>query len=315
MKIVVLDGYTLNPDDLSWEGLEELGEVTVHDRTAPEELLKRAQGAEVLLTNKVVLDRQAMEDLPDLKYIGVLATGYNVVDLEAATRHGVVVTNVPAYSTDSVAQMTFALLLELTNKVGVHHEAVKSGMWSASLDFSFRKHALIELSGLALGVVGYGAIGRPVARIAEAMGMKVLVHTSTPRKGDGSKFVDLDTLFSKSDVVTLHCPLTEETEGIVSRDRLRTMKPSSFLINTARGPLVDEQALANALNEGKIAGAGLDVLVEEPPLPENPLLSAKNCIITPHIAWATLAARQRLMDIIVGNLKAWMDNRPVNTVS
>lgn len=315
MKIVVLDGYTLNPDDLSWEELEELGECVVYDRTAPDQLRERAKGAQVLMTNKVVLDGDAIRDLPDLRYIGVLATGYNVVDVEAARQAGVTVTNVPAYSTDSVAQMTFALLLELTNSVGVHHEAVTNGMWSASLDFSFRKHALVELSGLTLGIVGYGAIGRAVARIAGAMGMKVLVHTRTSGNGEGMRFVDLDTVFVESDVVTLHCPLTDETEGIVSRGRLRTMKPSAFLLNTARGPLVDEEALAEALNGGKLAGAGLDVLTAEPPPPDNPLLSAKNCIITPHIAWATLAARQRLMDIIVGNLRAWMDNRPVNIVS
>jgi glycerate dehydrogenase len=314
MKIVVLDGYTLNPGDLSWEGLESLGECIVHDRTTPDQLQKRALGARVLMTNKVVLDGDAIRGLPDLRYIGVLATGYNVVDVEAARQAGVTVTNVPAYSTNSVAQMTFALLLELTNSVGIHHEAVTNGMWSANLDFSFRKHALIELSGLTLGVVGYGAIGKAVAMIAGAMRMDVLVHTRTFTDGDGTRFVDLDTLFRESDVVSLHCPLTEETAGIVSRDRLQTMKPSSFLINTARGPLVDEQALAAALNEGLISGAGLDVLTEEPPPSDNPLLSAKNCVITPHIAWATLAARQRLMDTVTGNLRAWMGGRPENLV-
>ncbi|MDF1536804.1 MAG: D-2-hydroxyacid dehydrogenase [bacterium] len=315
MKIVVLDGYTLNPGDLSWEGLGKLGEVTVHDRTSPDELMDRAVGAEVLLTNKVILDAEAITNLPDLKYVGVLATGYNVVDLEAAAQSGIAVTNVPAYSTDSVAQMVFALLLELINGVGRHSRSVRSGIWSKSPDFSFHEIPLVELSGLTIGIVGYGAIGQGVARIARAMGMKVLVHTRTPGSEEGVQYLDLDTLFNESDVVSLHCPLTDKTVGIVNRERLTRMKPSAFLINTARGPLVDEQALADALNAGALAGAGLDVLSVEPPPPGNPLLSARNCVITPHIAWATKAARGRLMGTVVSNLEAWMDGRPVNTVS
>jgi glycerate dehydrogenase len=315
MKIVVLDGYTLNPGDLSWGRLEKLGEVTVHDRTAPEELMGRARGAEVLLTNKVVLDRQAIQNLPDLQYIGVLATGYNVVDVEAATEFGIAVTNVPAYSTESVAQMTFSLLLELASAVGRHSHAVRAGRWSESPDFSFHEVPLVELAGLTMGIVGYGAIGKAVRLIAEAMGMDVLVNTRTPLEEQGVRYVELETLFRESDIISLHCPLTDETEGVVSRERLAFMKPSAFLINTARGPLVDEGALADALKKGKIAGAGLDVLSQEPPSPDNPLLSAKNCIITPHIAWATLAARGRLMDTVVANLEGWLADRPVHVVS
>ncbi len=314
MKIVVLDGYTLNPGDLSWDELEGLGECTVYDRTAPDKLLERAKGARVLLTNKVILDREAMEQLPDLSYVGVLATGYNVVDAEAAVDRGVVVTNVPAYSTDSVAQLVFALLLEHASGVGRHNEAVHAGKWSGSPDFSFSVISTTELAGLTMGIVGYGAIGRAVARIAGAFGMKVIVHTRSLGQNDGIEFVDLNTVFTESDVVSLHCPLTPETVNLVNGERLKLMKTAGILINTSRGPLVDETALADALNKGRIAGAAVDVLSVEPPLEENPLLSARNCIITPHIAWATLAARQRLMDAVVRNLKAWMEGRPVNVV-
>jgi glycerate dehydrogenase len=315
MKIVVLDGYTLNPGDLSWDELKGLGECVVHDRTVPDELMERTKGAQVLLTNKVVLDREAMEQLPELVYIGVLATGYNVVDIEAAGERGIVVTNVPAYSTDSVVQMTFALLLETVNAVGRHNEAVHAGEWSGSVDFSFHVSPLVELAGMTMGIVGYGAIGKAVAGVAEAFGMKILVHTRTPAEDDGIKYVDLDTVFAESDVVSLHCPLTTETEGLVNRDRLRRMKDTAVLINTSRGPVVDESALADALNTGEIAGAAIDVLSVEPPPEDNPLLGARNCIITPHIAWATLAARKRLMDTVVGNVNAWMEGRPENIVS
>ena len=315
MKIVVLDGYTLNPGDLSWDELNGLGECVVHDRTAPDKLLERAKGAHVLLTNKVVLDREAMGQLPELAYIGVLATGYNVVDVEAARDRGIVVTNVPAYSTDSVAQIVFALLLELVSGVGRHDEAVHTGKWSRSPDFSFCEISMIELAGLTMGIVGFGEIGRVVARIAEAFNMKVIVHTRTSGKGDGIIYVDLDTVFAESDVISLHCPLTPETQGLVNSDRLRRMKESGVLINTSRGPVVDEAALADALNTGEIAGAAVDVLSVEPPPEDTPLLGARNCIITPHIAWATLAARNRLMDTVVGNVKAWMEGRPGNIVS
>ena len=315
MKIVVLDGYTLNPGDMSWDELKGLGECVVHDRTAPDKLLERAKGAQVLLTNKVVLDRETMGQLPELAYIGVLATGYNVVDVEAARDRGIVVTNVPAYSTDSVAQIVFALLLELVSGVGRHDEAVHMGKWSRSPDFSFCEISMIELAGLTMGIVGFGEIGRVVARIAEAFNMKVIVHTRTSGKGDGMIYVDLDTVFAESDVISLHCPLTPETQGLVNSDRLRRMKESGILINTSRGPVVDEAALADALNTGEIAGAAVDVLSVEPPPEDTPLLGARNCIITPHIAWATLAARNRLMDTVVGNVKAWMEGRPGNIVS
>ena len=314
MKIVVLDGYTLNPGDLSWDELRGLGHCTVHERTAPGELLERASGAQVLLTNKVILDREAMEQLPELAYIGVLATGYNVVDVGGARERGVAVTNVPAYSTNSVAQLVFALLLELASGVGRHDTEVHAGKWSRSPDFSFSEISTTELAGLTFGIVGFGEIGRAVARIAEAFRMKVIVHTRTPGKDDGIAYVDLETVFAESDVVSLHCPLTPETRSLVNRDRLRRMKDTAILINTSRGPVVDESALAQALNEGKIAGAGVDVLSVEPPPEDNPLLGARNCIITPHIAWATLAARKRLMDTVVGNVRAWMEGRAVNVV-
>jgi len=314
MKIVVLDGYTLNPGDLSWDRLKELGDCTVHDRTPPDSLLERARGARVLLTNKVILDREAMEQLPDLAYIGVLATGYNVLDIEAARDLGIVVTNVPSYGTDSVAQFVFALLLELASGVGRHDEAVRSGKWSRNPDFSLCDVSMVELAGLTMGIIGYGAIGRAVAGIAQAFGMKVIVFTRTPGEIGQVAYVDLDTVFAQSDVLSLHCPLTPETKGLVSRKRLELMKESALLINTSRGPVVDEAALADALNRGAIAGAGVDVLSLEPPPADNPLLSAANCIITPHVAWATLAARGRLLDTVVGNVKAWMNGQPVNVV-
>ena len=315
MKIVVLDGYTLNPGDLVWDDLKELGVCTVHDRTVPDQLIERSNGAQVLLTNKVILDREVMEQLPELAYIGVLATGINVVDVEAARDRGIVVTNVPAYGADSVAQFVFALLLEHTSGVAKHYKAVHDGKWSLSPDFTFSEIPMIELAGLTMGIVGFGEIGRTVTKIAEAFGMKVVVHTRTPGEDDGIKYVDLETIFSESDVVSLHCPLTPETEGLVNRDHLRMMKETAILINTSRGPVVDEPALADALNSGQIAGAALDVLSVEPPPVDNPLFRARNCIITPHIAWATLASRGRLMDTVVGNVKAWMGGQPVNVVS
>ena len=314
MKIVVLDGYALNPGDMPWERIETLGECTVFERTAPDQLMDRALGAEALLTNKVVLDADAIGRLPDLRYIGVTATGYNVVDLETAGRRGITVTNVPAYSTASVVQMTFALLLELVSGPGRHSAAVHSGKWSQSPDFTFHLPPLVELAGLTMGIVGYGAIGKAVGRVAAALGMTVQVHTRSRPRDKNVRLVDTDTLFAGSDVVSLHCPLTPDTEGLVNRARLELMKPTARLINTARGPLVDERALAYALNQGKIAGAGLDVLAVEPPAPDNPLLTARNCVITPHIAWATGASRQRLMETVAGNLEAWIKGRPVNTV-
>lgn len=316
MKIVVLDGYTLNPGDLSWDGLRALGELAVHDRTSPELVLERCEGADAVLTNKVVLDSGTLKSLEELKYIGVTATGFNVVDMEAAEDEGVVVTNVPAYSTRSVAQFVLALLLELCHHVGDHSRAVRSGRWTDSPDFTFRDFPLVELAGLKMGIVGYGDIGREVARASEALGMEVLIHTRTPDpdRYPEAVFVDLDTLFTDCDVVTFHCPLTPQTEGMVNDRRLGLMKETAFVINASRGPVVDEQALAEALNRGRIAGAAVDVLSTEPPSAANPLLTAKNCVITPHIAWATMAARQRLMDTVTGNVKSWIEGRPVNVV-
>ena len=302
MKIVVLDGYTVNPGDLSWSAFESLGELTVYDRTAPELVLERAAGAEAVLTNKTVLSAATLAALPDLRYIGVLATGMNVIDLDAAKDRGVAVTNVPAYGSSSVAQMVFALLLELTNQTSLHNQAVHDGAWVASEDFSFTRAPLIELDGLTLGVVGLGAIGQVVARMGLAFGMTVMGNSQTPKNLPGITDADLDTIFTKADVITLHCPLTPETEQLINADRLKQMKSNAFLINTGRGPLVDEVVLARALNEGDIAGAGLDVLSVEPPNPDNPLLNAKNCVITPHIAWATRAARARLLNIAAEHL-------------
>lgn len=317
VRIVVLDGHTLNPGDLSWDSLTALGEFEVYDRTLPEDVIDRARNAEIVLTNKTVLSRNSIEVLPDLKYIGVLATGTNVVDLEAAGQKDIIVTNVPAYGTGSVAQMVFAHVLNLCQHVGEHAQSVSQGVWSRSSDFCYWDFPLIELDGLTLGIVGYGRIGRAVAQLGSVFGMNILVNDiATPIDlGCDVKSVELDTLFSKSDIVSLHCPLTPQTENLVNQEQLRLMKPSAFLINTSRGPLVDELALAEALDKGIIAGAGLDVLVQEPPVADNPLFAARNCYITPHIAWATASARERLMRIVVENVKAFLCSSPQNVVN
>jgi len=315
MKIVVLDGYTLNPGDLSWDDLAALGACEVHDRTPPEETVPRCAGAEIVLTNKVVLDGPVMERLPHLKYVGVLATGYNIVDVEAARERGIIVTNVPDYATPAVVQTVFAHLLELTHHVGHHARTVRDGRWSASPDFAYWDYPLVELKGLVMGIVGLGRIGSAVAEVARAFGMTVLAYTEPPQPPrEGVEFVDLARLFRDSDVVSLHCPLTPETEGLASAERLALMKPSALLINTSRGPLVDEAALADALNAGRLAGAGLDVLSVEPPPPDHPLLAARNCLLTPHIAWAARAARVRMMETVVENVKAFLAGRPQNVV-
>ena len=308
MKIVVLDGYTLNPGDLSWEPLQALGECTVHDRSEPEEVAERCTGAEIILTNKVVLSADLIRSLPMLKYIGVTATGVNIVDLEETRVHGIPVTNVPAYGTDSVMQMVFALLLQLTQQVGRHDKMVKDGAWQNSLDFCFTASPLSELAGKTFGLIGYGNIGRRVAEVARAFGMKVLVQTRSPEKyqDEPVEFTDLDRLFTESDVISLHCPLTEETEGLINAERLLKMKPNAYLINTSRGPLVDEAALAGALNSDRLAGAGVDVLSTEPPRDSSPLIGAKNCVVTPHIAWATLEARQRLLAVAIENVRSFL---------
>lgn len=317
MKIVVLDGYGLNPGDLSWEGMEALGELTVYDRTSPSELLARSEGAEALITNKTLITAEDMASLPQLKYIGVLATGYNVVDIEAAKARGIVVTNIPAYSTASVAQMVFAHILNITQRVGYYAEENGKGRWTNNADFCYWDTNLVELDGKKMGIVGFGNIGQATARIAQAFGMEVCVYTSKPLFAlpTGVKKMELDELFAECDVVSLHCPLTPDTKEMVNAGRLNIMKPSAILINTGRGPLVNEQDLANALNEGRIAAAGLDVLSIEPSVKDNPLLSAKNCFITPHIAWATKEARTRLMDIAVNNLKSYLERNIINNVA
>ncbi len=317
MKIVVLDGFTLNPGDLDWAGLRALGDCEIHDRTAPDEIIARAQEAEIILTNKTVLNRATLAALPQLKYLGVLATGCNVVDAAAARERGVPVTNVPDYSTRSVAQLTFALLLELAHHAGHHAQTVRAGRWSRSADFCYWDFPLLELDGRTMGLVGYGRIGRAVSELATAFGMKVMVHSRrTPETiPPGVRCTGLEELFRSSDVVSLHCPLTPETKQLVNAERLAWMKPTAFLINTSRGPLVDEAALAGALNTGEIAGAALDVLSVEPPPSNNPLLTAKNCLITPHLAWATHAARARLMQIAVANVAAFLAGTPQNMVN
>ena len=317
MKIIVLDGYGLNPGDLTWKGFEELGELTVYDRTFPSELLERAAGAEALVTNKTLITSENMDALPDLKYIGVLATGYNVVDIDAAKARGIVVTNIPAYSTASVAQMVFAHILNITQRVGYYADENKQGRWAKNADFCYWDTHLVELQGKKMGIVGFGNIGQATARIAQAFGMEVCVYSSKPQFAlpSGIKKMELDELFGECDVVSLHCPLTPDTKEMVNAERLSKMKPNAILINTGRGPLINEQDLADALNEGKIAAAGLDVLSVEPSVEGNPLLDARNCFITPHIAWATLEARTRLMEIAVQNLKSYQKGQIVNNVA
>ena len=317
MKIVVLDGYGLNPGDLSWEGMQALGELAVYDRTAPEELPARAAGAEVLITNKTVITAQDMAALPALRYIGVLATGYNIVDVEAAGKRGIVVTNIPAYSTASVAQMVFAHILNITQRVGHYAYASRHGRWANNPDFCYWDTDLVELDGKKIGIIGLGNTGKATARVAAAFGMQVCAYTSKPQSQlpEGIRKMELDELFRECDVVSLHCPLTPDTRELVNAPRLTMMKPSAILINTGRGPLVNETDLADALNRGVIAAAGLDVLSSEPPQYTNPLLTARNCFITPHIAWATKEARIRLMDIAVKNLKEYLGGHIINNVA
>ncbi len=317
MKIIVLDGYGLNPGDLNWDGFDALGELTVYDRTLPSELMERAAGAEVLITNKTLITAENMASLPELKYIGVLATGYNVVDIDSAKARGIVVTNIPAYSTASVAQMVFAHILNITQRVGYYADENKQGRWTKNADFCYWDTQLVELQGKKMGIVGFGNIGQATARIAQAFGMEVCVYSSKPQFAlpSGIKKMDLDELFAECDVVSLHCPLTSDTKEMVNTERLSKMKQNAILINTGRGPLINEQDLADALNEGRIAAAGLDVLSVEPSVEGNPLLTARNCFITPHIAWATLEARTRLMEIAVQNLKSYLNGQIINNVA
>lgn len=317
MKITILDGYGLNPGDLSWDSLASLGDLTVYDRTSPEEVVERAQDSEIVLTNKTVLDGDTLRHLPKLKYIGVLATGYNVVDIATAAELGITVTNIPSYSTMSVAQMVFAHLLNVTNSVEHYAGENRSGRWSRNPDFCYWDTPLVELARKNFGIVGLGHIGMAVARIALALGMKVLAYTSKEPEHlpDGVKKACLDTLFRESDVVSLHCPLTPATRNLVDTRRVSMMKDDAILINTGRGPLVDENAVAEALQAGRLRAFCADVLSTEPPASDNPLLSAPCAYITPHIAWATKEARTRLLDIAVANIRAFLSSTPVNTVT
>ena len=317
MKIVVLDGFTMNPGDLSWQPLQQLGNYSIFDRTLPDKIIDRCDGAEIVITNKVVFSNEIIEQLPVLKYIGVSATGYNVVDMSAAKNANIVVTNVPAYSTMSVAQMVFAHILNFTHHVAQHSDKARKGKWAASEDFAYWDFPLIELADLTLGVIGFGKIGNAVAEIALAFGMNVIFYDKNTIQYSSEKVqqVDLETVFTESDFLSLHCPLTDETYQLINTARLSTMKATAYLINTSRGPLVNERALADALDNNRLAGAGIDVMAVEPPHVDNPLLAAKNCTITPHIAWATKAARQRLMDVVVENVKAFIKGRPQNVVN
>ncbi len=317
MKIVILDGYCVNPGDLSWDALGGLGELIVYDRTADSEVLSRAIDAEIVLTNKVILSEDVISKLPKLKYIGVLATGYNVVDIKAATLHGIVVTNIPAYSSDSVVQMTFALILNITNHVAHYAEANRKGKWSECADFSYCDTPLNELSGKALGIIGLGNIGLKVARVAHDFGMNVYAFTSKDASAIPPYIhkTTFDKLFEVSDILTLHCPLTDTTREIINKESIKKMKRGAILINTGRGPLVNENDVAEALNAGYLGGYGADVMCEEPPTKDNPLLSAPNSYITPHIAWATKEARIRLIDIATSNVKAFIEGKPVNVVN
>lgn len=319
MKIVVLDGYTENPGDLSWDGLGALGELTVYDYTPndQEEIIRRIGDAEAVYTSKVAVSGAVMDACPNLRYIGALATGYNMVDVEAASARGITVTNVPKYSTPAVAQFTMALLMELTCHVGHHDQAVKEGRWCSCRDFCFWDMPIMELDGKTMGIIGFGHIGRQVGRLAKTLGMKVLAAGSRPcPEGEEiGEYVDLDTLLAQSDVISLHAPLFPSTKGIICRESIAKMKDGVLILNTARGPLIDQQALADGLNSGKVGAAGLDVVEVEPMLPDNPLLTAKNCVITPHIAWASVEARQRLMNVVIENLRKYQMGTPQNVVN
>jgi len=318
MKLVVLDGYTLNPGDLNWDGIKKFGNLEVYDRTVESLIVERCKGAEIIFTNKTPLRESVLSQLPDLKYIGVLATGYNVVDVDYAKTRGIAVANVPGYGTASVVQMTFALLLELCQHVQSHSDSVRQGDWASSPDFCYWNYPLIELEGKSIGIIGFGSIGQKVADIATAFGMNIIGFSRT--RSDQShrknfKWAELDDLLKESDVVSVHCPLFPETQGIINKDSLRLMKRTAFFLNTSRGPLMVDQDLADALNEGIIAGAGIDVLSVEPPSANNPLFKAKNCLITPHIAWATKEARSRLMGIAENNLSSFLNQKPINIVN
>lgn len=318
MKIVVLDGYTINPGDINWDGLKQLGDVTVYDRTPTDKIIERAAGAQIIFTNKTPIGEEALNNLSSLKYIGVLATGYNIINIEIAKEKGITVTNVPTYGTGSVVQSAFALLLELCHHVQRHSDSVMEGKWSQSSDFCFWDYPLIELADKTMGIIGFGNIGRKMADVATAFGMNLIGnsgHQSDQSHRNNFRWATLPELLEKSDVVSIHCPLLPQTTGLINKETLKLMKRSAFLINTSRGQIIVEQDLADALNNEVIAGAGLDVLSVEPPLKNNPLFHANNCIITPHIAWATKEARSRLMNMAVSNLSAFIAGEPVNVVN
>lgn len=317
MKIVILDGYTENPGDLSWSGLEALGELTVYDRTPPEQVADRIGDAEIVILNKTPLPREMLDRCPNVRYIGVLATGYNIVDVQAAKERGIPVCNIPTYGTDAVGQFAIAMLLEICHHVAHHDAAVHEGRWESCPDWCFWDYPLIELAGKTMGIIGFGRIGRTTGRIARALGMQVVACDSieTDEGREIGRYLPLEELFACSDVIALHCPLFPETQGIINRDTIAKMKDGVILLNNSRGPLIVEQDLADALNSGKVYAAGLDVVSTEPVKPDNPLLGAKNCIITPHISWAAREARQRIMDITVANIQAFMDGKPVNAVN
>ena len=318
MKAVILDGFTTNPGDLSWRWLEEKCELTVYDRTPAEKIAERCRGYDIVITNKTPLTKDTLAQLTECRFIALLSTGYNVVDCEYAATRGIPVSNIPTYSTAAVAQLTFALMLELTNSVATHNAAVKNGEWTSCADFCFWKTPLQELFGKTMGIIGFGKIGQAVTNIAHAFGMKVVAYTANPDKyknAENVEFASLDTLLERSDFVSLHCPLTDKTQGMVNADFLGKMKKTAYLINTSRGPVLDEEAVAKALKNSDIAGAGVDVLSTEPPRADNPLLGCENCIITPHIAWAGFETRERLLGVLKENVFAFLDGKPINTVN
>jgi glycerate dehydrogenase len=318
MKIVILDGYTENPGDLSWDGFAKLGDLTVYDRsTGEEEVIRRAEGAEALITNKTAVSGKTIRASGSLKYIGVLATGYNIVDYRAAREKGIPVTNIPSYGTDAVGQFAIALLLEICHHIGHHDKAVKEGRWERNADWCFWDYPLIELAGKTMGIIGFGRIGKTTGRIARAMGMEVIANDDSPDEAGGeiADYVSREELYERSDVISLHCPLFPATEGMINRESIARMKDGVIILNNSRGPLVVEQDLADALNSGKVYAAALDVVSVEPIRPDNPLLKAKNCIITPHISWAPKESRRRLMEIAVDNLRAFIGGKPVNVVN
>ena len=318
MKIVILDGYTLNPGDLSWDELKKLGDVVIHDRTPADKVVERAKDAEIVFTNKTPIGEEALNQLSSLKYIGVLATGYNIVNTEVAKAKGIIVANVPGYGTTSVVQLTFALLLELCLHVQRHSDSVMEGKWAKSADWCYWDYPLVELSGKTIGIIGFGRIGQQVGDVATAFGMNIIGnsrHWTDQSKRPNFKWAEIPELLAKSDVVSIHCPLFPETQGLINKESLKSMKNSAFLLNTSRGPIIVDEDLADALNNDVIAGAGIDVLSAEPPSKENPLFTAKNCIITPHIAWATKEARARLMQTTLSNLSAFLNGNPVNVVN